>query len=339
VIKVNKKIKLLFLIMVVSAALISAAVAQEGEFKRINALNYHKSMFSAQQPTELLRIPLGSGRSEVGGGEQDPEVYTEGVPFAFRPVENGKVWVLDSANQALKLFAADGSVMRNFSLKEYGKIVRDFALDGEHGFWLLSPIEGFIYRLNEKGEEVSKIEGFFDARAIESSVRGDLLVDMPMLASVLRFGSDELLRDQLPYGNGLSLVEGTGGKLLGLEVSEKNVKLNLRSVASPSQDITLAEFPLLIKDEAVKYAGAEILGKDASGNLYLNLIACHDQGPIYQDRLLKCTILGKILAQTDILTVPCLTPDLPRTRVVTPDGNVMTFYLKGNDYVLAVYKI
>jgi flagellar biosynthesis protein FlhB len=53
---VNKKIKLLFLIMVVSAALISAAVAQEGEFKRINALNYHKSMFSAQQPTELLRI-------------------------------------------------------------------------------------------------------------------------------------------------------------------------------------------------------------------------------------------------------------------------------------------
>lgn len=316
---------------------LSSALAADNDIVMVNALQYHKSMLGALKHQDLLKIPLGREITSVGGSEQDPEVYTEGVPFAFRFDDKGNVWVLDSANKALKQFGADGKLKNSISLGNMGQIVRDFAFADENGFWLLSPIEGYVLRIDSSGKILSKIEGFQDARAIETAFGNGLLVDMPMLGSVLRFGSDETLQEQYAYDQGLSLFEGIGNRLLGLAMEEKNVKLLMRTVASPAQTITLEEFPLDIEDEKVVYAGAEILGKDASGSIYLNLIACHEQGPIYRDRIYRCNSVGKVVDYTDILIMPCLTPDLPRSKVVTPDGKVVYFYLDKENYVLAGY--
>jgi hypothetical protein len=46
-----------------------------------------------------------------------------------------------------------------------------------------------------------------------------------------------------------------------------------------------------------------------------------------------------VLASKDILLMPGQPVDLPRDRVVTTDGQVMTFYVDGNAYVLAVYRL
>ena len=239
----------------------------------------------------------------------------------------------------MKLFSSNGTVLQNISLEQYGAVVRDFAFDKKAGFWLLSPVNGFIYRIDQTGKMLSEIEGFADARAIETGLLGELLVDMPTMASILRFGDDEMLKEQYPCDESLTLIEGVGGKLLALEMSEKKANLMLRSLASPAQNISLAEFPLDIEDPAVTYAAARVIGHDGAGNLYLNLIACHENGAIYRDRLYRCTATGKILAQKDIITMPCLSLDLPRERVVTADGRVMTYYIDGEDYVLAVYSL
>lgn len=327
---------LIALMLVVS----TVYAAEDGDFKRINGLNYHKGMFDALQPEAFIKVRLGAAANEVGGAEQDPERYTSGVPFAFRSAPDGSVWILDSANKALKQFASDSVLLQNISLEPYGAVVRDFAFDKKAGFWLLSPVEGFIYRIDLTGKQVGRIEGFSDARVIETGPLGELLVDMPLMSAVLRFGNDELLKAQYPAEQGLTLIEGVGGKLLALEMTDQKVSLMLRSAASSAQNISLAEFPLDITDPGVTYAGAQLLGSDQAGNLYLNLTACHEEGAIYRDRIYRCSPTGQILAQKDILTVPYLSPDLPRHKVVTADGKVMTFYLDGNnDYVLALYSL
>lgn len=331
-----RRILLLAILVIIN---LTPAFADEPEFKLINALNYHKSMFAAEKAEVYLRIPLGSATESVGSHDQDPERYTRGVPFAFRADTDGNIWILDSANKALKLFNREGSVLKNISLENCGPVVRDFAFDKNGGFWLLSPVDGLIYRMDASGKILSNIEGFVDARAIETGLLGELLVDMPTMASVLRFGNDELLKKQYPGDESLSLIEGVGGKLLVLEMNDKKVELLLRNVASPAENIPLADFPLDIVDPAVTYAGAQVLGRDREGNIFLNLIACHEEGAIYRDRLYKCTPTGKILAQKDIITTACLAPDLPRERVVTPDGKVLTFYLEENDYILCSYQL
>ncbi len=314
-----------------------SVIAADNEIVMVNALQYHKSMLGALKHQDLIKIPLGREIASVGGSEQDPEVYTEGVPFAFRFDESGNAWILDSANKSLKQFGADGKLKNAISLGNMGQIVRDFAFAKDKGFWLLSPIEGYIYRIDSSGKILSKIEGFQDARAIEAASNNGLLVDTPMLGSVLRFGSDETLQEKYAYEQGLSLFEGVGSRLLGLTMEDRKVKLLMRTVASPAQTITLEEFPLEIEDEKVVYAGAEIIGKDASGNIYLNLIACHEEGPIYRDRIYRCNSVGKVVDFTDILIMPCLTPDLPRSKIVTPEGKVVYFYLDKENYVLAGY--
>ncbi len=332
-----KRIALVFVFVVAIFSMASAS--QASETMLINALTYHRSMFEADRGQIYLRVPVGHKDGSVGGSEQDPERYTPGVPFAFRPVKDGKVWILDSANKYLKLFSTESRLEKKISLREYGKVIRDFAFDGESGFWLLNPVDGFIYHIDLEGKLIGKIEGFFDARSIESGRHSELLVEMPMMASVLRFGKDKLLKEQYPCDESLTLIEGIGGKLLTLQMTDRNVELMLRSVASPAQNIPLAAYPLDIEDKAVTYAGARVLGNDAAGNLYLNLIACHESGAIYRDRLYKCSSAGKIMAWKDIIVTACLAPDIPRERAVTADGKVLAFHLEGNDYVLVAYDL
>lgn len=334
-----KRVLLSIVVLLIVVAPVTAA--EEAEYKLINSLNYHKGMYEAAAGEIYLKIPLGSEAANVGGDEQDPEHYTAGVPFAFRPDENGGVWILDSANKALKLFGKDGALQKNIPIDKFGTVVRDFAFDGKKGFWLLSALDGFIYRIDMTGKLVSQIEGFSGARAIETGVLEELLVDMPTMASILRFGDDELLREQYPCDESLSMIEGVGGKLLAFEMSEKNARLLLRSVASPAETIPLAEFPLDIETPEVKYVSAQVIGHDKDANLYLSLTACHEvTGAIYRDRIFRCTAAGKILAQKDIILFPCLAGDLPRERVVSADGKVLTYYVDSdNNYVVAAYSL
>ncbi len=311
--------------------------ADDADIKQINALNYHKDMFEAARGEVYIKIPIGSEAAAVGGDEQDEERYTSGMPYAFRPVENG-VWVLDSVNKALKLFGSDGKLQKSISIAEYGKVVRDFAFDGEKGFWLLSAVDGFIYRIDMNGKLVSQIEGFASARAIETGIMEELLVDMPTMGSVLRFSNEEMLKEQYPCDESLSLIEGVGGKLLVCEMGEKQASLHLRNTASPAENIPLSEFPLDIEDPAVKYVGSQVIGQDKEGNIYLNLVACHEvSGAIYRDRIYRLSPAGRPVARKDIIVYPNQSFDLPRERVVTPDGRVMISHVEGNDYVLSVY--
>lgn len=316
-----------------------AAASHEPEFKLINNLSYHKSMFSATPAVDYLKIPFGTDTMQVGGQDQDTEAVSYGVPWAFRMIEGGNVWVLDSLNKQLKLFKPDGSVEKSFSVASFGACIVDFALAPDGSFAFLNNIDGFIHTASVAREKTHEIEGFNGARAIEYGRTGELLVSHPVMQSVLRFGSDGELKEQLVGDQGLSLYPNASGTLYGLEIRELEADLYLRTVASPAETLVVAKFPYSEKHPGVTYAGGEILGLDAAGNVYLCLVACHEEGHIFRERLYRCSADGKVIGELDILTVPHMAPDLPRKRVVCPDGRVMGFYPTESHFVLCTYTI
>jgi hypothetical protein len=329
--------KKLFLIVLVMTA--TLGFAQEAEFKTINNLIYHKSMFNASESVDLLKIPFGSEASQVGGQDQDTDAMSYGVPWAFRMAEGGNVWVLDSLNRQLKLFKPDATVEKHISLEGFGKIVIDFAVAADGRMAFLNSADGFIYITDAKGEKIHSIEGFNGARAIEFDRNGELLVSHPVIQSVLRFGQNGELAEQMVGDQSLSLYSDPSGKLFGLEISDLEASLYLRTVASPAETLVIGKFPYAEKHPGVTYAGGEILGLDAAGNVYFCLVACHEEGQIYRERLYRCAPDGKVLGELDIHTIPHLAPDLPRKRVVCPDGRVMGFYPTEEHFVLCVYAI
>ncbi len=319
----------------------TAGVASGSEFKTINGLIYHKSMFEATPSVDYLKIPFGREENNVGGQDQDSETNAAsyGVPWAFRMVDGGKVWVLDTLNRNLKLFRQDGSVERTVSIASFGQMVIDFAIAPDGRMAFLNNVEGFIYLVDAKGEKVSEIEGFGGARAIEFGKNGELLVSHPVMQAVLRFEANGELKEQVVGDQGLSLFANAEGQLYGLEIRELGADLYSRTVASPAATLVLSTYPYEEGHPGVTYAGGEIIGQDASGNIYFNLVACHEMGQIFRERIYRCSADGKKTGELDILTMPHLAPDLPRKRVVCPDGRIMSFYPEEKNYVLCTYTI
>ena len=311
------------------------------DFKTVNGLVYHKSMLNAAPSVDYLKIPFGRETANVGGQDQDSETdaASYGVPWAFRMTDDGNVWVLDTLNKSLKLFKKDGTVERAVSIASFGQMVIDFAVAPDGRMAFLNNVEGFIYLVDAKGEKVNEIEGFGGARAIEFGSTGELLVSHPVMQSVLRFSENGELKEQLVGDQSLSLFPNAAGQLYGLEIRDLAADLYLRTVASPAATLVLATFPYEEGYPGVTYAGGEILGLDAAGTVYFCLVACHEMGQIYRERLYKCAPDGKVLSQLDVLTVPHLAPDLPRKRVVCPDGRVMSFYPDETNYTLCTYTL
>ena len=339
-----KKLSVLVICLFVSVAGLAvedAGIASETEFKFINNLSYHRSMFDATPSVDYLKIPFGTATAQVGGQDQDSleEPFTYGVPWAFRMVDGGSVWVLDSLNHELKLFKADGNVEKSVSIASYGQKIIDFAVAPDGSFAFLDNVAGYINVVGADGEVKNVIEGFSGARAIEFSRNGDLLVSHPVMQAVLSFGADGELKEQFVGDQGLSLFADSSERLFGLEIEELNADFYLRTVASPAEILVLAKLPYAEKHEGVSWAGGEVLGLDAAGNVYLCLVACHEEGHIFRERLYRFSPEGQLLGELDILTIPHLAPDLPRKRVVCPDGRVMGFYPTEDHFVLCTYTI
>lgn len=329
-------IVLLFCVLYVLPAFAEPEIS-EPVFVKINSLKYHEHMQYATEPEDYLTIGFGTGIGQVGGPEQDKEVYTPGVPFAFRSAAEGKVWVLDSINKKLKLFTAEAEVERQLDLSKMGEVVRDFVVMSEGGFWFLNGVNGMAYRTDADGKILGEIEGFESARAIGINSMGELMVDYPIMQTILRFDSEDLLKDHFIADESLSLYTNRHGQLYGLRIDGADAQLFLRQNASPAVELSLAEIPYESEFEGVTYAGGSIMGLDAAGNVYFSLIACDEMGNIYSERLYIADEKGQIINWLEILTKPYMSYDLPRERVVTDDGRVMSFYVADGKYILCVY--
>lgn len=331
-----RKMFLLVFCLVLMPMLVTA---QEEDFKTINGLKYYKTMFSAVSPEVWLRIPMGKAENSVAGVDEDEEIATEGVPWAFRASEGNKIWVLDTLNGAIKLFDKDGSVTKKIDITSYGKRINDMAVSADEKlFALLDSVEGSLTLISENGKEIFAANGFVAARAIEFGSDGSILVSSPMDGGVIVVDGAGKRTGKFDGDQSLSLFQDKEKNLIGLDLSGRSASLFIKNSAGKKN---LAVFDYKDAPDGVEYAGGEILGFDKAGNIYIELVACDSIGYIYRERLIRCKADGTGASHIDVFTMPYMAPELPRRRIVSPEGLIIGFYVDETDgkYTLVSYSI
>lgn len=322
-----------------------AASAQPFTTVVVNGMQYESALASsAVAHKDICSIPFGTAENNVGGDLQDTEHHTEGAPTAFRPLADGSFWVLDAVNQLLKHFAADGTLIKSLVYpgsggKTYAHMT-DFVVIPAGGFYVYNSTEGVVERIDEKGMPVVQIEGLPDSREIGIDGKGNLLVVNPVMQSLLRFNPEGELIEKYDDQTHLSPIVDAADKPLGVKFDDLNAELVRADAASPAAEVSIAKFPLdLPKDRNAHYVSAKLIGSDAKKNVYLELIACDDNGIVHRQRVLRIGSEGKIISQADLLVIPFLAPDMVRHMTVSPDGSLFGFRSDGKSWIPISYTL
>ncbi len=310
----------------------------------VNGLQYEAGLASsAIAHKDLCAIAYGRADDQVGGEmqEQDKQRRTGGAPMAYGPLADGSFWVLDTVNQKVKHFAADGKLVSSFVFP--GSDASSFALMSElaviptGGFYLYNSLQGIVVRTDDKGASAVQIEGLPHSTRIGVDSKGNLLVKNAVMRSLLRFNPAGELIEKYTGENFLSTVVDASDKPLGVRFNDLEAELFRADKASPTVTVSIAKFPLETpKERKARYVSAELIGSDAKKNVYLRLIACDKNGVIHQYRILRLTGEGKVLSQADLLAVPFFSP---RRLVPTPDGRLFTFRSDRTSWIPILYTL
>ncbi|HAE38375.1 MAG TPA: hypothetical protein DCG57_07025 [Candidatus Riflebacteria bacterium] len=294
----------------------------------INGLQYEAGLASsAVAHKDICAILYGASDSNVGGDKESHKMKIGGAPFAYSPLADGSFWVLDTINQKMKHFAADGKLISCFtfpgSSSEKFVKMQDMAVIPTGGFYLYDSVEGMVIRVDDKGMPKAYIEGLPNSREIGIDSKGNLLVANPVMHTLLRFNPAGELIERYDGQTFLSTVVDANDRPLGVKFNDLEAELFRADKASPTVTVSLAKFPLQTpKERNARYVSAQLIGSDAKKNVYLQLIACDKLGVIHQYRFLRLSSDGKTLGQADFLAVAFL---YPRKKAITPDGKVFGF--------------
>ncbi len=332
-------------LLVVALSLPAAVSAQGFSSVMVNGLQYEAALASsAVAHKDICSIPFGTADNCVGGDMQDIEHRTEGAPTAFRPVADGSFWVLDTVNQKLKHFARDGKLLQAMtfpgSSARYFVHMTDMAVNPKGGFYLYNATDGVVERIDAKGASIVQIEGLPDSREVGVDSKGNMLVTNPVMQSLLRFNPEGELIEKYDGQTHLSTSVGADDKPLGVKFDDRNAELVRAETASPVVEITLAKFPLdLPMERKAHYVSAKLIGADAKNQVYLELVACDENGVVHRHRVLRLAGDGKVLAQADLLMIPFLAPDMVRHLTVAPDGTLFGFRSDGKSWIPISYDL
>lgn len=332
-------------LLAVALSLPAAVSAQSFSTVMVNGMQYEAALASsAVAHKDICSVPFGTTDNCVGGDMQDVEHRTEGAPTAFRPIADGSFWVLDTVNQKLKHFARDGKLLDVLPYPGTGPKsfvhMTDLAVNPNGGFYMFNATDGVVERVDAKGTSIVQIEGLPDSREIGIDSKGNLLITNPVMQSLLRFNPEAELIEKYDGQTHLSPIVGADDKPLGVKFDDQNAELVRADTASPVAEVTLAKFPLdLPKERKASYVSAKLIGADAKKQVYLELVACDENGVVHRHRVLRLAGDGKVLSQADLLMIPFLAPDMVRHLTVAPDGSLFGFRSDGKSWIPISYDL
>ncbi len=334
----NRIVLVMVLMLVVSMGAFAAP-----EVTTVNNLRFEKTVAAkAIKPEPYLKLAFGRDDATIGGSNEDEQKRTEGCPYSFLPQADGSVWLLDAVNRKIKHFAKDGKLLAAvaYAEKDEKMVMRDLALLPGGNFVAIAVNDGKVVVLDAKGAVTCEIEGLHDAWSLGVDKAGNALINVPVMQAVLRFNDKGELLERYDGCSELSVVTDEKGAPYWLKSDDQNAELLKVTAASPTATVSLAKFPLDVPAEAkAHYVSTKVLGTDAKGQIYVELVATDDDGVIHRQRVARLDAEGKVLTQADILPIPYLAPDLPRHLMVMPDGRLMGFSVDEKNYQLHTYTL
>ncbi len=336
------------------SAVVFEASAVDGNSQ--DSLRYDKSMAArAINPVSLFSLKFGRGENEVSGDKEDEKRISYGVPYAFLPLKDGSVWVLDTIARRLKHFNPTGAFLEEINLEAISSgnaPIRDFAPGPENGFYFFSTEDSKVYRTDSSGKIICEIEGLDDTWSLMSDREGNVWVDNPRMRSVFCFNPSGELVEKFHDIEGLTNIRSSDGKLFGIKGDDYSAVI-YRTQAEPQKGAKIIgtdrpAAPVIematirLEDASAKkigYVDKRILGLDDRGNMYFSLVACDENGTIYQNRIYRIPENGGQFKFWEIISAPCFSPDLPRHLSVMPDGRIMGFSVQGETYNLIAYNL
>jgi hypothetical protein len=299
---------------------------------------------SALEPELLLSLPFGKAPAQVAGAAEDEKRLTDGVPYAFRVAADSSIWLLDSANGALKRFSPVGTLLGSVPLPGVSShtmpIYKDFAFGPQQNLYLYCSTDKKVYLVKPSGEIIVEIEGLGDTQRIESDPQGNLVVENPVLGGVLRFSPAGTLIEKTAPGLAGTAFTDSQGRLYILERGETTGTLQRLIDIKANTRETLATFSLELPPERqVVIAGLKLIGTDASGNCYILLFGTDSDGVLHAQRVYTIAPDGTLMNRRNILTIPFLSPDLPRHFAIAPDGRLIAFSANETHYRLLKYSL
>ncbi|MBI3038777.1 hypothetical protein HYY75_06990 [bacterium] len=331
----------------------------------IDEVKYEASFASsAIQPMEYLKIPFGTEDSKVGGFDQDPQTISEGVPYAFLPMNDGSVLLPDTVNQKVKHFSPTGKVLGTLPVgnfhHEKPTVIRDFAvspqeigifspfacefknpkLEFRNGLYLACTSDAKIELIDSLGNLKAEFDEMLDVSNIGVDPKGNLLVSNPVLASLFRFSPDGKLIEKFVNQPNLTTYSDSNGNPYGIRGNDLTAVLYKAINASPVKELEIANFVLDLPPERnAVYVIHKVLGTDILGNVFIQLEACDKESVIHSEKIIIVNPDGKIVSQRDLMEKPYYSTQLPRTLRVMPDGRLMGFSANEKEYIIFVYPL
>jgi hypothetical protein len=319
--------------------------AEKSVGTHIDGVHYLPDMLKdAVKPATLFSLPFGAGNESVGGVGEDATQATHGIPAAALPATDGSIWVLDTANAALKQFSAKGKFLASVPLTKAiaanPATIRDFAFGPEGSFYVLAPEEKMIKLIDAQGKELVQIEGMEDIQAIGSDGKGNLLVSNPVKTALMCFNPQGEIIWNLSGIAGLAPFTNTDGLPYGVRGDDSSATLfrvtDLKSGATTEIARFTLEFP---PDQKVTYAAHRLLGIDAAGRVLLELPATNADGVVFQHRVYRVNPADKTTPFREMLVKSFFSPDVARDFAVRPDGSILGFTADEMHYSLLTYDL
>lgn len=299
----------------------------------------------AIEPLRLLEIEFGEKENNVGGYQQDKNLETSGVPYAFFTLLD-ELYVLDWANKSIKKFQiATGKGNLVLDLKDkIEDIIRDFCITKDENFYLLSGVSGKVYKINKKGEKLLEIEGLLDANAIGMDRKGNLIVDFSVQQKILVFSQNGELINTIFLPNDyiyhVCMNTDKENNIYSIYGNEKILHLAKYSLDKESKPNILATFTNYIPTEfKTRIISGKVIGLDENDNVYIEIVIVDEDGVRFSNRIFKLNNEGKIINSKEILVKPYLSPDLPRYMIVYKNSSILSFYVNDGKWIVIKWEI
>jgi len=282
------------------------------------------------EPKVILRLSWGDGPSDMGYAKDGPE-DAEGLrygPAAFDVDKDGSIYILDSVQRQIKVFAQTGKLLKSFPVELRGD--GSFCLDEKGNVWLNDGNRYTVRKYTPDGTPILTIEyGPGPSRAVDRRITirgGEIYLGVSKVEvgqakpvtgkrgeRIYKATRRPLSREEEPRFIGRTSKR----RYKSQEVRTGPDKIIMRDENGNSEEIYFDDIGT--RDTVV------FQSEDRYGNIYVEVCFYRGRGKVYSRQIWKYSPDLNLLAKVGPIPISDYT-EIQKDVVVTDDGDIYYMY-------------